>query len=471
MRRWISCAFFGLLLVPGWAANPPSFTCVANAGVPPILRSEGMTELTGDILLSCSGGTLIPAGQVIPTGAVSVALNTQVTSRLINHTGQSEAVLLIDEPGSATNPAPLTLCTKPGGCPVISNGTGHNNFSGTTNHPNVFSGVVAGNQVTFQGIPILAPVTSGAIRIYRITNIRANVAGLSPGGNQASIGQFTVPPVLASPSITLSSGIQAPIINGSSPSNPHGPLVVGFPTQGSSLQFGYNPTTVTATQTPFTIFLGAQGNGPTAFQALSPESNDTDPFAVSPTTTIPAPHGFESGTVIPNPFGGPPIGAADHGTILQLSVIAPPGVSASIPSLVPLGAGSLLWSAPNAVRSGSNVTVTADAMGSIEFFGLVAQSPGVTSSTGFNMPVIIDGTFPQVPFNIQAPHSLSNRPSTSDGHRPCVLGRGHLPAHGHQRIRVPIGSTYSSTRTPRPLPQVELQPECPAGRLHDRHHC
>jgi len=42
-------------------------------------------------------------------------------------------------------------------------------------------GVVSGNSVTFYGVPILPPTTTGS-RIYRITNIRANANGISGGG-------------------------------------------------------------------------------------------------------------------------------------------------------------------------------------------------------------------------------------------------------------------------------------------------
>ena len=38
------------------------------------------------------------------------------------------------------------------------------------------------NQVTFNGVPINPPVTAGIARVFRITNVRANVAGLGGGG-------------------------------------------------------------------------------------------------------------------------------------------------------------------------------------------------------------------------------------------------------------------------------------------------
>jgi hypothetical protein len=50
-------------------AQTAAFQCVANAGVPPLMRAEGITELTGDIVLNCTGGTAlagVAAGGVIP---------------------------------------------------------------------------------------------------------------------------------------------------------------------------------------------------------------------------------------------------------------------------------------------------------------------------------------------------------------------------------------------------------------------
>ena len=89
------------LQVPAGAqgfGNAPAFTCVANAGVPPIVRSEGVTELVGDLILNCQGGTPTPAGVNIPLSNIQIFLNTNITSRLLNSGNLSEATMLIDEP-------------------------------------------------------------------------------------------------------------------------------------------------------------------------------------------------------------------------------------------------------------------------------------------------------------------------------------------------------------------------------------
>jgi len=195
--------------------------CIANAGVPPTVRSEGLTELVGDIVLNCSGGTPTPVGSFIPQANITIFLNTQITSRLLTGT-QSEAILTIDEPTPAQTSATQT-CTTTTGCAAV--GAGFNPlvafqanplefkaaFSpatgvacspgaapplvagpafGTTGstiptcvlNPNVFQGAVSGNSVTFIGVPIDPPGTQSS-RIYRITNVRANATIPAPGGS------------------------------------------------------------------------------------------------------------------------------------------------------------------------------------------------------------------------------------------------------------------------------------------------
>ena len=47
----------------------------------------------------------------------------------------------------------------------------------------MFQGVANGSQVTFFGVPILGPVTTGTTRVYRITNLRVNANGITGGGS------------------------------------------------------------------------------------------------------------------------------------------------------------------------------------------------------------------------------------------------------------------------------------------------
>lgn len=249
------------------------FSCsTVNAAVTPTLRAEGYTELAGDIVIACTGGSAPALGSAIPTANFTIFLNTAVTSRLLPASGQpagtSEALLLVDEPGAAlTGYGPSvsqTLCTSAsagagaGGCTeFVGETTGGaaginigvpvgptqptlqtqnqtqtiNTGNGTTTtitctvaNPcaapssagaNVFQGVVSGNAVTFFGIPVMPPTSVGDSRVFRITNIRANA-------NQVTAGGPTPGSVVASISISGSNSLA--ITNST--------LTVGFVTQG-----------------------------------------------------------------------------------------------------------------------------------------------------------------------------------------------------------------------------------------------
>jgi hypothetical protein len=247
-RKWIT-ALAGLALFAGLASaqvgpatpnNTGAFTCTSNAAVTPTLRAEGYTEVAGDLLITCTGGTPVGSGAMIPTANFTVFVNTAVTSRLLTTTGgASEALLLIDEPGSSEGgygPAvPQTLCSSAifgagvGGCTewvgtsTVVPPAGSTNVNvpvtavgGTSPGANVFQGIVTGNQVAFFGIPVLAPGTTGS-RVYRITNIRVNANGITASG--PSPGQvFASVSVSSSTSLTLTTST----------------LTVGFVQQGLS---------------------------------------------------------------------------------------------------------------------------------------------------------------------------------------------------------------------------------------------
>ena len=91
---------FVLLLVYGGIATAQQFSVACTAKAEPLtVRAEGVTELVGDLVLRCTGGTPTPAGKPVPLATVQVFLtNTNITSRLLStDSGLSEATLLIDD--------------------------------------------------------------------------------------------------------------------------------------------------------------------------------------------------------------------------------------------------------------------------------------------------------------------------------------------------------------------------------------
>jgi len=207
------------------------FTCNATVAVAPTLRAEGASELLGDFVLTCAGGNTsqYTVGSPLPVATITLTLGTNVTSRLLNTSATpnvSEALLLIDEPGSGLPPvvpgtgpqAPQTVCSSAtagagaGGCvqyPVIVNDMAVMSGSPTTltAPANVYQGVwdpAASNQIAFVNVPILVPGGSGGTRIFRITNVRANAAGVGGGGLAGTV---------LNAAISISSSTSIPIGN------------------------------------------------------------------------------------------------------------------------------------------------------------------------------------------------------------------------------------------------------------------
>ena len=180
-----------------------------NQGTPATVRAEGVTELVGDIFITCTGGTPTTTGNVLPQYTISILLNTSVTSRLMSGTtatgGVSEAILAIDDPFPAGLQIPATATTTTGSsggatvnaaqiqlgcvannstnCSITQTGSGgygiDGPYYGGAGHFNLFQGSwnpALPQALTWSGVPIDAP--GSATRIIRITNVRANACQL-----------------------------------------------------------------------------------------------------------------------------------------------------------------------------------------------------------------------------------------------------------------------------------------------------
>jgi hypothetical protein len=171
--------------------------CTANAGIPPIARFEGLADEVGQVVINCSGGTPTPIGATIPTVNITIFMTAPVTSRLMSSTALSnglfatEAVVMVDEPGSPlpNNSGTLSFCSAATqistGCPLTSAAgdgssksynTAYNNQQGTVTRYNTWQGQytpVQPNQIAFLGVPIDPPGTTGN-RVVRIANVRIN---------------------------------------------------------------------------------------------------------------------------------------------------------------------------------------------------------------------------------------------------------------------------------------------------------
>jgi len=99
-RRW-SVAIALLALFVGLASAQQNLQCQTNVTVTPTLRSEGYTEQTGDITITCTGGAPLAGGSNVPQVNITLSYNTAVTSRLLPISSvtnnSSEALLLLDD--------------------------------------------------------------------------------------------------------------------------------------------------------------------------------------------------------------------------------------------------------------------------------------------------------------------------------------------------------------------------------------
>ena len=279
LRGWLLAL---VLAVPAQAA----VSCTASV-TPSTIRAEGVAEQTSDIVLTCTGGTPTPFAVPVPQGNLTVFLNTAATSRTFNSSRAAEALLLIDEPGSASNPR-QRLCGNIDGCTIIGAGPGGVRYDGSGGHSNIFQGTVAGNNVVFSGIPF-DPAPAGSRRILRIANLRADASGIAAGTQAiASLGvSANLSLQILNPVFSLASaqpGLAFSARNGSDPSALLGP---------SGFQMTTGDTSRSATPGAYLRFTPAFA---TAFRTQSGESGFT--LAVS----------------------GGAAGAADSGTRLKASL-------------------------------------------------------------------------------------------------------------------------------------------------------
>ena len=411
-RRWFT-ALAVLALMAGLAsaqigtasgsATGP-LTCTANAAATPQLRPEGYTELVGDILITCFGGPALVPGAAIPTTNITIYVSPSVpiTSRLIG--SGSEVLLLIDDPGSTLPTgandgnagfgprAAQKLCTSlTGGCPafvgVDKTGLGAGTyevmsgtlptgpaFAASTDVANIYQGVVGAlgpHTVTFYGVPVLPPVTSGVSRTFRITNLRIPTVNPLAGGAGSPIQVF----ISTNPSQAL------PLALASLPVG-----VIGLPTTYSSNLGPLNPFAQCTPQArQLTATLTYREGFATAFKtrvvpfpttapgtAYSAEAINTGIQNVPGGTYGGFSSNSESGFIYP--VSGGTAGLADYGTRLK-------AVFTNIPAGVTLYV-STTSSGPASPIGGSSVVPTAILVATGQTLATEAGSDGAAFSGG-----------------------------------------------------------------------------------------
>ncbi len=257
-RKWLFAlavvALLAGLTVPASAQVTSTPVCSSQVATNNLARAEGYTEQVGDLVVTCTGGIPTYPGEPVPQADITVTLSQNVTSRITasNSSGVFlEALLIIDEPNSPTNPNVQILncgatgglvtapdqtgvgtsgpgvCEVVGGSPFVGGGSAGvgvgnsspNTYNGTgagacltvvytcSAHPNVFQGRQGqtSNVVVFHGVPLDPPGTT--TRVLRFTNIRVNANGA--GIAQANQTSLITMSIASAGTSTLQIAVQA----------------------------------------------------------------------------------------------------------------------------------------------------------------------------------------------------------------------------------------------------------------------
>jgi len=144
------------------ASAQTSMVCTATS-VPSNLRAEGMTELAGDVIIDCVGGTPTLAGSPVPQVNITISTSVSETSKITLSsapvitgtppTNFSEAIIIVDQPNTITwsnsaatygGPRNVLNCGSPGApdsnpatgfgiCQILAPGSPWATYDGTPN--------------------------------------------------------------------------------------------------------------------------------------------------------------------------------------------------------------------------------------------------------------------------------------------------------------------------------------------------
>lgn len=365
-----------------WAQRP--FDCTPTTPVVPTIRMEGVTELIGDIVINCGGGTPTAAGQPIPSTNLTLTLNANLTSRVLSN-GASEAMMLIDEPTAQS------ACLTPvAGCSIAGTG-GQGTYDGSPGHPNIFQAQqISPTTLAWYGLPLDAPGQTSN-HTLRITGVRVN-ANAAAIANQLQPFSIQATIALSSP---LSIGLAAPVQTVANAA-----LSLQTSIQGGTLvQCGQNPMSsglypATASVTFTELFPGAFKQA-----TYAPAAGGTlASFLASAATS-------ESGFVPLRSSGVPaPTGPAVTGTAFAI-------VFQTVPAGVTIGApasSNILDPKSNVVGTVTSVVrtgVTSVGAASVQVVAIYVYVASVTATTALKsiaVPIAFSGTAPTLPLTVSA---------------------------------------------------------------------
>ncbi|MGB9605532.1 MAG: hypothetical protein ACPL88_06600, partial [Bryobacteraceae bacterium] len=366
-----------LLLAPGQARAQVPFSCTASA-TSIAVRAEGLAELVGDLVLTCTGGT---AGQPI-TMTVQIFANTNITSRILSPPDGVEALLLIDNPPYSPS--------------------------------NVVTGklVATGNSVIFAPVNTTQP--GSGTRTLRIVNVRVNAAQL-PVASAVNL------------SVTASSTAAIPITN---PTQQVAVTQTGLAMQVRKTDdsAAYVPSLLTCTGNNTTLLTGGDYPPPPAPGGRTINIKFIEGFA-NAFRPLAGEHGTQIAS-LPPPYDR--AGRADHGTRLRAVFSnVPAGVAVFVTTRevlqgTTLGAearctttpgGGFAACTPSSPADGGLYRVPISATGTGEaYWEVTSSNPGTVETISFGVAVAYNPTPPAGTVNVLGSFSpISNQGNATVG--------------------------------------------------------
>ncbi|MGA2325290.1 MAG: hypothetical protein ABSH05_03295 [Bryobacteraceae bacterium] len=195
-KLFLALAVMALLVVPAFSADQPTVTCSASSS-PVIIRDGGLTEIVGDVTLSCDNTAV---GAVDVQTDIQIFMNyAQVTNKVLNNTGAggecptgikcvTDAVAVAkwisiaapSAPGVAGNPTPII-------------GLLQSRLDLTGDPAN------QRNSILFPRVPVPA----GTITYIRISNVRIAAPSVSASGSTDVFEKITTNNVVITPNYQL----------------------------------------------------------------------------------------------------------------------------------------------------------------------------------------------------------------------------------------------------------------------------
>ncbi len=347
--RKLLLALIAGALIFGTVAGAADFSCQVSS-VPTLVRSEGVADYVGDVLMTCSGD--LPPSSVVNGVVANIRLSflgqpVIITSKILDATSKvSEATLVINNALAAdgVTRAPIGYSSI---TPVLQ--------PQTDGSQNVYQALWLNNsELEWQGVMLVAP---GSVSVpslsIRMTNVRINAQGLSIGAPinaQLNITSPTSIPIFGNTSVLVANIRQGLL------------TVAHTPDTARGCELPPAPDSFTSFSTAFTEGFG------TAFR---PQVND---FATAVPHYVPGGGYFDESGYNPVGFGegGPSltgslvqlakIGLATQGTQLGIVVTGvPSGLTLSVGTITTTN--NLRVTALTNSTSGSTVTLRVEVDG------------------------------------------------------------------------------------------------------------